>query len=70
MISMDISHDGEYIIVSYRINENTAIVELMDREGHAYFRLLFEDELPFTAFSFNDNYFQIETKNRVFLYGI
>ncbi len=70
MISMDISYDGAYIIVSYKINKDVAIVELFDNEGHSFFRLFYENELPFVAFSFKGYNFQVEIKNKVHLYGI
>ncbi|MBU1075989.1 MAG: hypothetical protein KKH98_01765 [Spirochaetes bacterium] len=70
MISMDLSCDGEYIIVAYKINDTISAVELLDRKGTLYFRLFFENEKPFVRFSFNKYNFQIETKNKIYLYTI
>lgn len=70
LISMDISFDGMYIITAYKINNDISAAALMDREGTIYFRLFFENEKPLVKFSFQGYNFQIETKNKIYLYNI
>ncbi len=70
LISMDISYDGKYIIVSHKNSGNLSTVALFDSKGHLYSRFFFEDELPYVVFSFDKYNFLVEIKNKIYLYNI
>ncbi len=70
LISVDISYDGKFIIVSYKKSKTVSAIALFDNEGCLYFQQFFEDELPFVAFSFTNYNFLVEIKNKIHLYGI
>ncbi len=69
IISMDISYNGEFIIIAYRENNEISIIELYSLKGVMLYRLIFENQTPLVLFSFNKNSFLIETENRIFVYG-
>lgn len=69
IISMDISYNGDFIIIAYRDSNEVSLIELYSLKGVMLFRLLFENKNPLVLFSFNKNSFLIETENKIFVYG-
>ncbi|MDD5067186.1 MAG: WD40 repeat domain-containing protein [bacterium] len=69
IISMDLSADGRFIIMATRLSADISRIDLYDREGTLYYKLLFENENPLVLFSRDKDNFLIETKENIYLYG-
>lgn len=69
MTGMDVSHDGEMILLSYKM-DGMSCVELYAREGSMLYRLLFDEKNVRVLFSKDKYSFFIETGDTIYLYGI
>lgn len=69
ILCMDAAPDGNFILISRRLEHGTASVCLYDARGVLLTRLLFENEIPCAVFSSEGKNFQVETSNGLYLYG-
>ncbi len=71
LISMDISKNGKFILIAYKFNKESTIIDLYNTEGVLLYREFMKyGSLPFIKFSSSDNSFIIETTEGFYVYEI
>jgi len=70
LISLDISRNGNFILVSYKYKNLATFVDFYSRKGVLLYRIIMRNDiLPYVKFDNKDNKFIVETSKGLYIYG-